>query len=211
MGGDARRGGRGTLSTDRRPNVRRAGTGRLPGGRHLTWTVADGRQGRRWRSITTGTDGRLAASLLLEVASDGTIAKLEVAAPAGLLTLHPGADGASLHGNVVRSTGVEHIALPWSPGDALLVGASPVTAVVAARILGPRIGVGEGASFAAVEVAEDLSIRRATWRAARVGERRWLLLAADRGPSVTVTLDPDGIHAGPDDAATWPLEVERPA
>ncbi len=190
--------------------MRRAGTGRLPGGRHLTWTVADGRRGRRWRSITTGSDGQLDAALLLEVGADGTICKLELAGPAGLLTLHPGSGQAVLHGNVVRPSGIEHITLPWSPRDALLVGASPITAAVAAGVLEHRVGVGEGASFAAVEVSEDLVIRRATWRAARVGERRWQLLAADRGPSATLTLDGDGIPDGLDAAAGWPLEVTGP-
>lgn len=146
-------------------------------------------------------------ALLLEVAADGGIDKLEVATPAGLLTLHPAFLEESLHGNVVRPSGIEHISLPWSPLGAVLVGASPITAAVVAVALGDLVGVGEGASFAAVEVAEDLSVRHATWRAARVGERRWQLLAADRGPSVTVTLDDDGVPAGLDDAEGWPLEL----
>ena len=193
------------------PFTRRAGTGRLPGGRHVTWTVADGTRGRRWRSITTSADGRLVAGLLLEVGPDGRVARLEVTGPVGLLTLHPDTHQDRLHGNVVRPAGVEHVSLPWSPSHALLVGASPVTAVVAAFVLGDRVGVGEGASFAAVEVGEDLAIRRATWRAARVGERRWLLLAADGGPSVAVTLDNDGAPADLDAAETWPLEPAKPA
>ena len=141
----------------------------------------------------------------------GRVQKLEVASPAGLLTLHPDAGGDTLHGNVVRATGVEHVTLPWSPGHLLMAGGSPVTGVVAAAELETRIGAGEGASFSAVEVAEDLSIRRATWRVARVGERRWLLLAADGGPSVRVTLEPDGTPAGLEDAAAWPLESRDPA
>jgi hypothetical protein len=116
-----------------------------------------------------------------------------------------------LHGNVVRPSGIEHVALPWSPGHALLAAASPVTGVVAAAWLSRRIGVGEGDRFPAVEVGDDLAIRRATWRAARVADRRWLLLAADRGVSVTVTLDDDGAPAGLEDAAGWPMEVDLPA
>jgi hypothetical protein len=139
------------------------------------------------------------------------VAKLEVASPAGLLTLHPGPDGAFLHGNVVRSAGVEHVTLPWADGHVLMAGGSPVTGVVAARALSGLVGVGEGASFAVVEVAEDLAIRRSTWRVARVGERRWRLLAADGGPSVTVEVDDDGTPAGLGEAATWPLETRDPA
>ena len=137
--------------------------------------------------------------------------RLEIAAPAGLLTLHPGPDPTMLHGNVVRPTGIEHVALPWSPGHALLAGASPITGAVAASWLAHRIGVGEGDRFPAVEVGDDLTIRRATWRAARVADRRWLLLAADRGVALTVTLDDDGAPAGLEDAAAWPLEVDLPA
>ncbi len=146
--------------------------------------------------------------LLLEVDPGGGVLKLEVASPAGLLTLHPDAGGGRLHGNVVRPSGVEHVTLPWSAGHLLMAGGSPVTGVVAALELASLVGVGEGASFPAVEVAEDLSIRRATWRVARVGEQRWLLLAADGGPSVTVTLDEDGTPARLDDAEAWPLETQ---
>jgi hypothetical protein len=106
---------------------------------------------------------------------------------------------------------VEHVTLPWAEGHVLLAGGSPITGVVAAGELAGLVGVGEGRSFAAVEVAEDLSIRRATWRAARVSDRRWLLLAADGGPSVQVTLEDDGTPAGLDGGESWPLEADRPA
>jgi hypothetical protein len=191
--------------------VRRAGTGRLAGGRRLTWTVADGTRGRRWRAITTSADGRLVSSLLLETAPDGSVLKLELASPAGLLTLHPEPGQGVLHGNVVRKSGVEHVTQPWSAGHVLVVGASPLTGAVAAAALAGRVGPGEGSSVPAVEVGEDLSIRRATWRAARVGEHRWRLLAADRGPALTVEVDADGVPAGLEDAQGWPLEAgDRP-
>ncbi len=186
--------------------VRRAGTGALPGGRRVTWTVADGRRGRRWREITTAGD-RLLHALLVEVAPDGTVSKLEVAAPAGLLTLHPEPDGSMLHGNVVRATGIEHVALPWAPGHVLLAGASPVTAAVAAVRFAAWIGVGEGVSIQAVEVGDGLGIRPATWRVARTGGRRWHMVAAGGGPSVLLELDGDGVPTGLDDAHEWPLEL----
>ena len=188
--------------------MRRAGSGRLPGGRRLTWTVADGRRGRRWRAITTSADGRLVQALLLETSPDGSVLKLEVASPAGLLTLHPEAGEGTLHGNVVRASGVEHVAVPWSPGHALMAGGSPVTGAVAAAGLAARVEPGCGSSGAAVEGGEDLAIRRATWRAARVGDRRWRLLAADGGASLTVELDDDGIATGLDDEVDWPLEAD---
>ncbi len=191
---------------ERFPYVRRAGTGRLPGDRRLTWTVADGRRGRRWRAITTSGD-RLLHGLLLEVAPDGTLAKLEVAAPGGLITLHPEADASMLHGNVVSAAGIAHVALPWSPAHILMVDASPVTGAVAAARLGSRLGVGEGISVPAVEVSDSLAIRQATWRVARTGARRWRLLAADGGPSVLLELDDDGVPTGLDAAGEWPLDL----
>jgi hypothetical protein len=187
--------------------VRRAGTATLPGGRRLTWTVADGTRGRRWRSVTTHGDGRLEAALLVETNPGGRFVKLELATGEGLLTLHPDGTPAHLHGNIVRSTGVEHVDLPWSEAHTLFAGASPITAAVA--VAGPLagIGVGEGWTRPAVEVGIDLRIRLATWRVARTAERRWRLLAADGGPSISMDLDEDGIPTGLD-AVSWPLERE---
>ena len=55
-------------------------------------------------------------------------------------------------------------------------------------------------------MGDALTIRRATWRAARTGERRWRLLAADGGPSVLLVLDADGMPAGLEQGDDWPLE-----
>ncbi len=186
--------------------VRRGGTASLPGGRHLVWSVAEGARGRRWRSLTTHGDGRMEASLLVETAPDGRLARLELATGAGLLTLHPDGVPTQLHGNVVRTSGIDHIALPWSHTHALLAGASPVTAAVA--VLGPAagIGVGEGVNVPAVEVGVDLRPRPATWHVARTGDRRWRLLAADGGPSLLLETDDDGLPTAADGIA-WPLEV----
>ncbi|HEY5434972.1 MAG TPA: hypothetical protein VIK13_07050 [Candidatus Limnocylindrales bacterium] len=156
--------------------------------------------------MTTSGD-RLLHGLLLEVARDGSLELLEVAAPGGLLTLHPEQDRSVLHGNVVRAEGIEHLALPWSRAHVLMLGASPVTAAVAAANLAARLGGGEGASVATVEVSDALRVRPATWRAARTGERRWRLLAADGGPSVLLEIDDDGVPTGLEDAGSWPLEL----
>ncbi len=145
--------------------------------------------------------------MLVEAAPDGRLLKVEAAGAAGLLTLHPDGHPRRLHGNVVRAAGIEHLTLPWSDDHLLFVGVSPVTAAVAAAALGARIGVGEGASAPAVEVGPDLRVKAATWRIARVGERRWRMLAADGGPSLAVELDVDGI-ATTDGAESWPLELD---
>jgi hypothetical protein len=190
--------------------VRRGGTASLPGGRHLVWTVAAGAKGRRWRSVTTHGDGRMEASLLVETTPDGRLVKLELATGEGLLTLHPGGDPVRLHGNVVRASGVEHIALPWTAGHALLAGASPVTAAIAVEGAAGGIGVGEGANVPAVEVGIDLRPRPATWHVARVSDRRWRLLAADGGPSLLLETDADGLPTAAD-GSSWPLELDEPA
>jgi len=187
--------------------VRLAGTAPLDDGSRLTWTLAEGRRGRRWRVSTTRSDGRLAQSILLEVTPDGRPAKLELATPAGLLTVHPDPADGRLHGNIVRPTGVEHVSVPWSPDHLLVVAGSPITAAVAARSLEDRIGVGEGESVAAVEVRPDLGLRTATWHAARFARNRWHLGPAGTDEGVTVELDAHGVPGGYAGEQAWPLEA----
>lgn len=191
------------------PHVRRTGTGSLPGGRRITWTCADGSRGRRWRAATTYPDGRLVNTLLLETDPAGQVTRLEIAAPTGLLTLHPEHDGSMLHGNIVRADGVEHVALPWSPAHILVLEGSPVTAAVAALRLAARLGAGEGMGVPAVAVTDLLTVRRATWHAARTGDGRWRLLDAAGGPVLTLELNADGVPSNLEDAHSWPMELDH--
>lgn len=156
--------------------------------------------------MTTHGDGRMEASLLVEASPGGRLLRVELATGAGLLTLHPDGDPLRLHGNVVRAAGIDHVALPWSPGHALLAGASPVTAAVAVAGPAARIGVGEGANIPAVEVGIDLRPRPATWHVARTAPRRWRLLAADGGVALLLETDADGLPTAADGTA-WPLEL----
>src|SRR5512147_136645 len=89
--------------------LRRAGAGTLADGSQLVWSVADGHRGRRWRAVA-GLNGVITHALLLEVDVAGRPAKLELATPAGLLTLHPEEGSGRLHGNVVTEAGVRHLA-----------------------------------------------------------------------------------------------------
>ena len=88
--------------------LRRAGTGRDADGGWVTWSVAEGRRGRRWREVVVA-DGGVRSSLLLELDADGRFSHLELSTAAGLLTLHPEEDG-TLHGNAVTADGVRHVA-----------------------------------------------------------------------------------------------------
>lgn len=192
------------------PPVRLGGTGRLADGRRTTWSLAEGVRGRRWRAVTTSPDGRHLSALLLEVAPDGRVTRLELAAPDGLLTLHPDRSGTELHGNTVTPHGMRHHAFAWSAGHLLVVAGSPITAAAAAVTLTTQVGEGEGTSVAVVEVGPGLAVRAATWRIARTGARRWRLLPADGGEIVTVVLDAAGAPTGLEDGATWPLEDDAP-
>ena len=185
--------------------TRRAGTGRLDNGGEVVWTAADGTRGRRWRSILV-VDGTLVGVLLLEASPAGALTKLELASADGLLTLHP--EHESLHGNVVRPSGVEHVTLPWRPGGLLLVGPSPATAGLAARRLASEIGVGEGCSITGALVGITLTVSPTTFRVARIGERRWRFVAADSGTETTVELDDDGLPLLPV-RESWPLELDH--
>lgn len=121
------------------PWLRRAGHGRATDGSLVTWSVAEGSRGRRWREVRTlgpagaGQGSTVVSSLLLELDPDGRFAHLELSTPAGLLTLHPEGDG-TLHGNTVTAAGVGHVAgLPWHRDDVVLLEGSVVTAVAAAQ------------------------------------------------------------------------------
>jgi hypothetical protein len=185
--------------------VRRAGTGLLGSGGRITWTVADGRHGRRWRSMLT-EDSMLVGSLLLETRPDGSVAKLELATAAGLLTLHP--EESMLHGNVARLTGLEHVALPWPERGLLLVVGTPATAAAGARMLEPHVGVGEGHTVPGVSIGIELAVEPATFRVARRAERRWVFVVAATGDTLAVDLDDDGIPSL-GDGDSWPLELDH--
>lgn len=153
-------------------------------------------------------DGLLVGVLLLETHPDGRLQKLELASAAGLLTLHP--EATTLHGNVVRPTGMDHLSLPWSDDRLLLVVGTPATAAAAARRLEDRVGVGEGHTVAGVSVDVELTVRPATFRVVRPAPRRWRFLPADGGVETAVTLDEDWMPVL-ETAQRWPLELEPSA
>ena len=136
--------------------LRVAGSGRSPDGAIVTWSVAEGRRGRRWREAVT-RDGAVVHSLLLELDPDGRFAHLELTTAAGLLTLHPEGDG-TLHGNAVTPAGITHLrGMRWQPDDVILIEGSVVCRAVAGQWQLARELDGLGA----VRVEPDLSLLRA--------------------------------------------------
>lgn len=118
--------------------LRRAGRGLDRTRATITWSIAEGQRGRRWREVRS-RDGQIVSSLLLETDPQRRFSHLELSTAAGLLTLHPEGDG-TLHGNTVTSKGVGHLrGLPWAAEGVLIVAGSVVTAA-AVRWGGPLGG-----------------------------------------------------------------------
>jgi len=179
--------------------VRRGGRLVEPDGRVVTWSMAEGTRGRRWRWSVVDRRGALVAAHTVELGPDGRFARLESAAAGGLLTLHRETDG-SLHGNRVAERGVDHLTVPSPAPDALVVGSSPLGPAIAS----PALPV-DGGAVDIVEVGEDLGVRIAEASVRRHGDGIIELrtgLGARR-----VRLDADGLPAADEASSTsWPLE-----
>jgi hypothetical protein len=185
--------------------LRRAGSTELADGARLVWTVADGSRGRRWRAVAT-VDDAITHALLLEVALEGTVTRLELATPSGLLTLHPEADCATLHGNVVSAEGVRHLSFAWGPDHALVVAGRPIADAVTGRRLEASVEVGEGMDVPAILIAPGLEVSETRVRFDRVTSDTWRL--ASPGGTRFLTLDPSGSPFDPEAGQEWPLELD---
>jgi hypothetical protein len=162
-------------------SVRRAGRGRLPDGSTVVWSVAEGSRGRRWREVRRSADGGVITSLLLETDVTGRFAHTELSTAAGLLTLHPEADG-TLHGNVVTDGGLRHVrGLPWTPRSVVLVEGSVLASAAAARTVAGNVADG-------VRITLELDV-------------------TPTRETLSLDVDGDGLPVLAD-AATWPLEAE---
>jgi hypothetical protein len=173
--------------------LRRAGRGTTADGSVVTWSVAEGRRGSRWREVRV-RDETVVSSLLLELDPSGRFSHLELSTASGLLTLHPEGDG-TLHGNAVEAGGVRHVvAIPWTSDDILLVAGSPTSRAAAARgadvTSGPETARPKGVGFGIVVGLDLTVVRRAIGRSER-----------------TTQLDADGLPRF-GDGVTWPLELD---
>jgi hypothetical protein len=178
--------------------VRRAGTGRLPDGARVTWTIADGSRGRRWREVVIDETG-IRHSLLFETGPDRRFSHLELATPAGLLTLHPEGDG-TLHGNVVGREGVRHVAgLAWELDAVVSVSASAITNAAAAWLFAAR-GAAGAETITVLRIDRSLGLQASRVPIERVAERSWRM--AD-GTQLAAAADGLPMLA---DGDSWPLE-----
>ena len=184
--------------------VRRGGRLVDETGAVTTWSVAEGRRGRRWRWAIVDRRGALVVAHTLELDPDGRVVKLESAAATGLLTLHREAD-ATFHGNRVGERGVDHLEIPAPAPGLVIVGRGPVGLAAVSGSLaaaeGPR-------PVDALEVLDDLGVRVIGCGVRRGEGSTWELMM---GRSVRrVTLDALGLPVGDEVGSTsWSLERDE--
>lgn len=185
--------------------VRRGGRATTIGGDLLLWSEAEGARGTRWRESLI-RDGAMVRSLLLEVSAAGRPTRLELTAPAGLLTLHPEPDESELHGNVVGADGIRHLAFPWSGEHELLILGSPASTTITLRRLAGMLVVGASRVLDVVRIDDDLDPRVAHWNVERVARHAWHLRDVGGSEERRLSVGDDGRPLLPDDVA-WPLEA----
>jgi hypothetical protein len=190
------------VSEPSRAPIRRGGRGRQIDGALLTWSIAEGARGRRWRGTTT-VDGILHQACVLETDGAGRPRRLEIASNAGLLTLHPEPDERELHGNVVTPGGIRHLRFAWSPTHELLVEGVALVSTASAWRLGGEVAVGEGIERPVVLVDPNLVCRADLARIERVGPEAWRIRAGEL--TTHASAGTDGVPRL-DDAEEWPLE-----
>jgi hypothetical protein len=179
--------------------VRRAGAGRLRDGGQVTWTVADGSKGRRWREAVTDSAG-LRHSLLFESDRGRRFSHLELATRAGLLTLHPEGDG-TVHGNVVDAAGVRHVVgLAWEPRGLVELQGSAVTAAACAWLL-DRPGGEASAPVTVLRISVVLALDVERVALDRYADGSWGVGGATR-----FVAGRDGLPVIAD-GSSWPLEL----
>jgi hypothetical protein len=155
--------------------TRLAGWGTGADGSIVTWTVSEGRKGRRWREVVA-RDAAVVHALLLETDPDGRFSHLELARVDGLWTFHPEGDG-TLHGNHVdrSKAGVQHVG-GWRFGDddVLVVEGSPLSLASVAHERRGSVAVGASVTVGAVVVEAGGGLRRHdALRIGHLSDRLW--------------------------------------
>ena len=169
--------------------TRVAGSGELADGSHVTWTVAEGRRGRRWREVIARDEATVHA-LLFETDTSRRFSHLELARADGLWTFHPEIDD-TLHGNQVTADGaVRHVkGWPFAKGDALLIEGSPIAAAALAWDHAREVDAGASIELAGVVVRSDGRLERVELlRLGRLDATRWQV-----GDGTPIEVDDEGL------------------
>jgi hypothetical protein len=143
---------------------------------------------------------------MLETSPGGKVLRLELATASGLLTLHPAADGRSIHGNIVHVGGVRPLAFAWSVDHELEIVDRPGPTVVMVRRLAKTVEVGGGETVPVLSIDASLVVRPGNRMVRRLSPERWLIADVAGGREMTIELDADGIPVlgAP---ADWPLDA----
>lgn len=183
--------------------LRVAGWGTLDDGATMTWTIAEGRRGRRWREVVARGEA-VRHALLLETDAAGRFSHLELARSDGLWTFHPEPDG-TLHGNHVDPRGavVRHVeGMPFGADDLLVIEGSLLTAAANAWRLAGTTEPAFESTVLAVAVRADGAIEAIPQlRVERLGPTRWRI---DGGTPFEIDADGAPVLAG---GQICPLEV----
>jgi len=186
--------------------LRVGGRAPLAGGVGLSWSVAEGSRGRRWReSLDRGGD--LIRSLLLETDRNLRPTRLEMATASGLLTLHPDPSEVELHGNVVTASGIRHLRFDWGPDHELLVPGSPACASVTLGRLAGNLDTGGTRTVAMLRIDDALQPSPVAWQVTRIGPAAWSVRSVDGDEERSLSVGPDGLVVLRD-TERWPLELE---
>ena len=180
--------------------TRAAGWGRGPDGTVVTWTVAEGGKGRRWREVVA-RGVNVVHALLLETDPNGRFSHLELARADGLWTFHPEPDG-TIHGNYVGvDSGVVHVAgRPFGPDDALIVEGSPIS--LAAIAWGHAAGALVRPVGGMVIALDGTFAEQPDVPIERLSPTRWRI-----GEGSPIEIDEAGLPVLDGDEH-WPLELE---
>ena len=184
--------------------TRSAGWGVGADGSAVTWAVAEGRRGRRWREVVT-RGVAVIHSLLLETDADGRFSHLELARADGLWTFHPEPDG-TLHGNHVdgrAEPGVRHVVgWPFGPDDEIVVEGSRISLAAVAWRYASTMTEGSAVALAGVVIRSDGELAQVPGlRIERVSRTTWRV-----GEGRPFELDETGLPVLRD-GATRPLDV----
>ena len=187
--------------------IRLAGELTLADGAQLTWSVADGSRGRRWRAVAR-VDGAITHAALLEIDLAGRPARLELTTPSGLLTLHPSADQAEMHGNIVYAGGwgVKALPLRWDPERELDIAGRPLALGIGLHRRRSSVPVGATIEIDVVVIDSELSIHTTIRRVERLSDTDWRVQALNGAvPDRLFRIDADGLPLG---GERWPLEPD---